>query len=278
MVSRIDYTADAVSSAYSVLLEIMHILGEYRKEIVLVGGWVPDLLFSEANPRHIGSIDIDLALDHRIITREGYRTIREHLEKSGYEQGDQLFKFRRRIEVDDREISIEIDFMAGEYGGTGRGHRHQRIQDIGARKARGCDLALDIYQEVEIAGTLPDGGKDSIKIRVASMVPFLIMKGMALYERQKEKDAYDIYFCLKNYPGGLPRLAEEFRPHLKKELIKEGLEKIGSKFESVDHIGPKWVADFFEIEDLDERELVKRDAFERVNELLKMLAIGLTPG
>jgi len=40
------------------------------------------------------------------------------------------------------------------------------------------------------------GGKNSAIVRVASIVPFLVIKGMALYDRLKEKDAWDIYFCL----------------------------------------------------------------------------------
>ena len=37
---------------------------------------------------------------------------------------------------------------------------------------------------------------DKGAIRVASIVPFLVMKGMALADRLKEKDAYDIVFCV----------------------------------------------------------------------------------
>ena len=39
------------------------ILAAFRDAMVVVGGWVPDLLFPAADPRHVGSIDVDLALD-----------------------------------------------------------------------------------------------------------------------------------------------------------------------------------------------------------------------
>ena len=81
-----DYTADAVAAARSVLLELAHVLAEYRDSIVLVGGWVPALLFPEARSPHVGSIDIDLALDHRALKDPGYRTIRRLLIARGYEQ------------------------------------------------------------------------------------------------------------------------------------------------------------------------------------------------
>ena len=65
MVTRTDYMGDSVQAARSVLLELSRTLGAYRKHLVLVGGWVPELLLPEAEPRHVGSLDIDLALYHR---------------------------------------------------------------------------------------------------------------------------------------------------------------------------------------------------------------------
>jgi len=61
MVTRRDYRVEAVFAAKSVLIELAHLLGEYRDEIVLVGGWVPELLLGEQVPPHTGSMDIDLA-------------------------------------------------------------------------------------------------------------------------------------------------------------------------------------------------------------------------
>ena len=72
---RIDYTAAAVDAAKSVLIELMHILGEYRDDMVLVGGWIPDLLIPTSLERHVGSIDVDVALNHKELTEAGYRMI-----------------------------------------------------------------------------------------------------------------------------------------------------------------------------------------------------------
>jgi hypothetical protein len=38
-----DYSGDLVDAARSVLLELVRLLGEYRDDIVVVGGWVPPL-------------------------------------------------------------------------------------------------------------------------------------------------------------------------------------------------------------------------------------------
>jgi hypothetical protein len=271
MVVRGDYTQEQVEAAHSVLLELTRLLGEYRNEIVLVGGWVPALLLPEGVDKHIGSIDVDLAFKHRTLQEPGYQMIRKLLQSRGYVEGKQPFIFHRKVKVGNRTVEVEVDLLAGEYEGTGKSHRTQRVQDVRARKARGCELALEMATEVHVDGTLPGGGKDSAKIRVASIVPFIVMKGMALYDRVKEKDAWDIFFCVKNYPGGPEALVEEFRPHISHGLVKEGLQKIGEKFVSPDHTGPMFVADFEEITDTEERELLQRDAFEQINYLREEL-------
>ena len=41
MVTKGDYDALQVEAARSVLLELVRLLGEYRDDMVVVGGWVP---------------------------------------------------------------------------------------------------------------------------------------------------------------------------------------------------------------------------------------------
>jgi hypothetical protein len=269
--SRTDYTAEAVEAARSVLLELTHLLGEYQDSMVVVGGWVPQLLLSKAPRKHIGSLDVDIALDHRSLTQVGYKTIMQLLLGRGYYQGEQPFIFFRTVQVGERTFEVEVDFLAGEYAGSKRGHRTQKVQDIHPRKARGCDLAVSLATETTLSGTLPGGGADTVTLRVASIVPFLVMKAMALAGRLMEKDAWDIYYCIRNYPGGVDQLVDEFQPHLENGLVQEALVKIREKFASPEHVGPKQVADFEDIIDPDERELVQRDAFERVNALISRL-------
>ena len=274
MVTQRDYNREAVDAARSVLLEILHVLGEYRDNIVLIGGWVPLFLCPSPEKPHVGSIDIDLALDHRKLTEAGYRTMQQLLLERGYEQGPQPFMFYRKVIAGDREIRVEVDLLGGEYGGTGRGHRTQKVQDIRVRKARGADLAFDSPVETTLDGSLPGGARDSVKLRVASIVPFIVMKSMALDSRLKEKDSWDIYYCIRNYPGGAEAVAEAFAPHVQHGLVKDGLQRLAKHFSSVDDIGPTHVADFEMIIDAEERDRVRRDAFEQVRYVLEQVGIA----
>jgi len=49
MVSRTDYNELEVKAAYSVLMELIRLLGEYKENIVLVGGWVPQIIFQNVS-------------------------------------------------------------------------------------------------------------------------------------------------------------------------------------------------------------------------------------
>lgn len=272
MVTRQAYESDAIRAARSVLIELTHLLGEYRENIVLVGGWVPELLCPQAEEAYVGTLDVDLALDHRRLTEAGYRTIEQLLKGQGYVQGEQPFIFRRKVTVGDRETAVEVDLLGGEYGGTGSNHRTQAVQNVRVRKARGADLAFEAPREVIVSGVLPNGAADSVTVRVASIVPFLVMKAMALDQRLKAKDAWDIVYCLRNYRGGMDAIVVAFGPHLRHGLVQDGLRRLAGRFSSINDTGPVHVAEFDNVVDVDERNRIRREAFERVQHLIARLS------
>ena len=274
MVTKSSYNKKEVDTCLSIIVEVMTILGSYRDKIVLIGGWVPYFILDKQGKNHIGSIDIDLALDFQKISDKSYKSILELIKRRGYTQGSQPFIFNRNIKTTNgATYSIEVDLLSGEYGGTNKSHRTQRVQDVNARKARGCDLAFKHNISISVKSIMPDGSENEVNIKVASVVPFLVMKGMALWQRKKEKDAYDIYFTILHFPGGIDNLVEVFKPVINNKLVKEGLGKILSKFNKINSIGPTWLVEFLDIEDREEGERVKRDSFERVAVLMEKLEI-----
>ena len=277
MVKKSDYGQPEVQACFSVMVEIITVLGEYRDNIVLIGGNVPPLLIPSAKEKHPGSLDVDLALDFKNISSTAYKTIVKTLLSRGYYQtGEQPFIFYRDIGIEPgKKATVQIDLLAGEYGGTGKNRRHQKVQDAQARKARGCDLIFNAPLKVKIKGTLPNGAINEVTINIPSAGPFLVTKGMALWDRLKEKDAFDIFFCCRYFPGGIEALAETIKPVIGNKLAKEGLGKIKAKFNEVNGIGPVGVADFMELEDPEERTRIQREAFEFVNELMKQLEVNV---
>ena len=268
-----DYEEAAVDAAKTAIIELCGLLGAYRTQVALIGGWVPFLLLRpEADPgqRHPGSLDVDLALDHRTLEGAGYETIGKLLADAGYVRSEeQPFQYFRVIDG----ITVRVDLLAGQYGGTGRSRRTQKIQDVQPRKARGCDLVFEIAPvEVRLEGLLPSGARDAVRVPIALVVPFLTMKSICMSDRRKSKDPFDIWFVLSNYPGGIEAVATAFYPHLQHGLVREALAVLREKFMSIAHIGPKSIAEFDDGLSTDEKVARQRDAFERVQALLRLLA------
>ena len=269
-----DYDSRAVEAARRVLLELTRVLGEYDKEIAVVGGWVPPLLMP--GTEHIGSTDVDLALNHEALQEPRYATLRALLERSGYyADSEQNFIFYRDVMLDDGgdpdPVVVEVDLVAAEYGLAGKRRRSQPVQDLRARKARGADLVFDqgLVEHVPVEGHLPSGAVFRTHVRVAGPVPFLVMKANALVRRDKPKDAYDIWFLLTNHPAGLEGLAKAVAEYADHGLVREALGHLASAFASVDHVGPRAVADFLAIEPgTEEYDQVRQDAFQRVRFIL----------
>lgn len=71
-----------VEASRSVLVDVLTILAGDLKAIAIVGGWVPELVFPGEG--HIGSLDVDVALDGRLIKPAAYNTIRDKLLNAGY--------------------------------------------------------------------------------------------------------------------------------------------------------------------------------------------------
>ncbi len=268
--SSMDYSEGQKKAAHRVLIELVNLFNEYRDDIRIVGGWVPDLMFPEQD--HVGSVDVDVLINHLTLTDTGYQTMSKILLKNGYtEHPEKYFSFVKSVEIDGVNYDVDVDILAGIYGGTASKKRSQHVQGIKALKATGGNFAFEFPpQQVKIEAERVDGAIDSAVINVVAVVPYIIMKTAAM-GRGKAKDAYDIYFVIKHYSGGVESLANEFKAVRDKGIIKEMKEKLSDKFASENHAGPKDVSDFMDLADDEEIALIKRDAYEQVQALIEKL-------
>ena len=89
--------------------------------------------------------------------------------------------------------------------------------------------------------------------------------------RGKAKDAYDLYFLVKHYHDGIDGLAKLFEHYKESKIIADMKEKLSEKFASPSHAGPADVASFLNPVDEEEIAFIKRDAYERIQALLRRL-------
>ena len=277
--SAADYEERTVRAVRAVLIEIAQILGSFRDKFVIVGGAVPWLLLDNAAMRHVGTVDIDLGLDAEALGDGEYARLVELLMEHGYAQGKHLEEFqleRRSPAPDDGSpIDVVVDFLIPKKAAVKK-NRPPLIDGFRPVHASGAGLALQFRETIEIEGEMPGGMVNRVKVAIASIPALLAMKGLALDGRYKQKDAYDVYYCVRNFPGGPDALAGACRPLLVHEDAVAGYEHIDAKFETFNSLGPGFVRRFVEETDvLQERtaDQWQQDAFGQVDAWLRLLGL-----
>jgi len=272
-----DYDDRTTQAAKSVLVEIGQILGSFRGKFAIIGGSVPWLLLESEDMPHVGTLDVDLSLDAEALGDGEYATLVEALMAQGYNQreGFRRFQLVRTVPAQDggQPIDIVVDFLMPRDADIVK-NSPPLVADFAVQKADGADLALRFHQLVAVEAMMPNGGHNRVELAVCSIPALLAMKGHALNGRLKQKDAYDVYYCIRNYPGGVAALAEDCRPLLKHQNAVDGYTFINAKFETLDSFGPTCVRRFVEesqiLGDRDPDQW-QRDAFGQVDAWLKAL-------
>ncbi len=242
-----DYDDRTTAAVKSVLVEIGQILGSFEGKFAVIGGAVPWLLLSQTEMPHVGTADVDLALHAEALGDGEYARLVELLQHQGYRQAHDLRRFQLARTVPARDggppINVVVDFLMPRDAVIAK-NNPPLISNFAVQRADGAELALNFYQMVAIDAGMPDGGRNLVSIAVASIPALLAMKGYAIAQRQKPKDAYDIYYCVLNHPGGVDGLVSATLPLLDVDIAKTGYRNIARKFRTVDDYGPVCVRRF----------------------------------
>ena len=268
-----DYRSLLTEAAFQVLVEVHYLLKAFEDSLIIVGGWVPILLLPDASEKHIGTVDVDLAIDGRSLSESGSETIDDILLGNGYLPGGEPGRYIRSIKIKGQEIDVPVDFLIGEHGFIPANVMFD-ITGVRLIPAPGSDLAFDAYENVKLEGNLENGSRYSAVIKTAAIVSFLVMKAHALHIRKKTKDAYDIWFCLANHPDGIEAIATAFESHLDRNSVKIAFNIMAEYFSDVKAKGPEMVIEEDGTKDLEYREFLRQDAYQRVNALLRRLNLS----
>lgn len=245
-----------VLASRQLLHEVCALLEPYRDDAVLIGGWVPELRFPHTVPGYVGTIDVDFATR---ASAERHRQVVALLLKNGFRQGKEPYQFVKNMEVGGKSYAVRLDLL------TSPQHHVAAFGGIAQapHPACGTDLAF-ADNSVEKIG--------EVEVRVASIVPLIVMKAHALVGREKAKDAYDLVFCLENYPGGIAALAVEFSSVIENPAVHEALARLAEKFRDEEASGPRAVV---EVEEPmgEARAIRKFQVFTIVDDFLRALGV-----
>ena len=247
--SATEYEPRTAAAVKSVLIEIGQILGRFQGKFAVVGGAVPWLLLDEAEMPHIGTADVDLVLHAEALVDGEYVDLIHALQAQGYSQSGNRQRFQLVRRVSDlqggQDIQVVVDFLMPRDAKISQ-QSPPLLNQFAAQRADGVELALWSYEMVTIEVEMPGGGTNSVRIAVASIPALLAMKGYAINNRLKRKDAYDIYYCIREFPGGIDQLANATKPLLEIEPARAAYSMISDKFRDVNDFGPTSVRQFVE--------------------------------
>ena len=226
-------------------------LGDIMDEMVVVGGLVPSLLVKqEVLPHgvdaHVGTMDLDMGLTVALLEEGRYRTLTERLRRAEFEQdiSGRGHPTRQRWRISGRE-RITVDFLIPPSLPDDRGGALRNIEpDFAAIIAPGLHLAFQDRERVEIAGETIFGEHATRLIWVCGPGAYVVLKSLAFRLRGENKDAYDLYYVMRNYGASVDDIASRLTPLLDDPSAIEAMRILREDFGDHDDIGPRRVADF----------------------------------
>lgn len=198
------YTPGSLERVHRTLLLISAKLGDLMEEVIVVGGLVPYLLVNQ-NPlpgdrRHVGTMDLDLGLSLAIIDDERYKEVSERLRSQGFAPEEKIGGgLRRQTWSHGQGVDkVTVDFLISpNKQGVKPGKLTQIENDFAAITVEGIDLAFATRRQITIRDMLPNGSVLSRQVWVCGPGAFIILKSIAYHLRGENKDAYDLFYVLR---------------------------------------------------------------------------------
>ena len=217
---RAGYTEAHAALCDRTLVTLLRGLGPWKKGVYVIGGLVPRYLIRSRSdftvPPYVGTMDVDLVLNLDILGNvDAYRRLEQNLKRIGFDRATndegQGQHFRWLMDVGNGVV-VAVDLLCDDSVDT-----QSRVvalpgeRRLSALKLPGADLvALDSVEVRLTAELLTNGAIATETVRIANVVPFIVLKALAYEERVEEKDAHDLLYCLMYYGSGPVDVAGEF--------------------------------------------------------------------
>jgi hypothetical protein len=226
-------------------------LGDLSDDVVVIGGLVPTLLITQdelpagAEP-HVGTMDLDTGLTLAVLNEGRYRSLTERLRRAGFstDVNDQGNPTRQRWKIENTE-KVSVDFLIQPSRPDDVGGKLRDIErDFAAVIAPGLHLAFQDRTKVTLSGQTIMGERATRDIWVCGAGAYVVLKTLAFNLRGENKDAYDLFYVLRNYGESVTDIIEHLGPLRADPAAIESIEILRRDFTSHDGIGPMRVAEF----------------------------------
>ncbi len=239
------YMGNFADRARATCLYLATKLGDLLDDLVIVGGLVPSLLIQDPSLQaHVGTLDLDIGLTLGLLKEERYRTLTARLRNAGFhpdvnEEGNPI---RQRWRID---TGVTVDFLIPPLSPDDRGGRLRNLErDFAAIIAPGLQVAFLDRLQITVTGQTVAGEQASRSLWVCGPGAYIVLKALAFHLRGENKDAYDLHYVIRNFPGGAAAVAAHLDPLLGDPDARQALEILRRDFARQDALGPRRVAEF----------------------------------
>ena len=247
-----EYSIEQHELVRAACLHVATVLGDLKDEMVVVGGLVPSLLIDQSalpglTAAHVGTMDLDLGFELARLREERYRELTVRLRGAGFapDQTEGGRAIRQRWRAAAGNSPVTVDFLIPPSGPNDRGGTLQSIEkDFGAIITPGLELAFIDRRRVSLSGYTISGETANRDIWVCGPGAFVVLKALAFLGRGANKDAYDLYYVVRNFGSGIEELASSLRLLMDNIFAKKAVKILRDDFSSHNATGPRRVADF----------------------------------
>jgi hypothetical protein len=177
-----EYGSRQTDAAYRVLIDLAQVLADFQDCLVLIGGWVPFLLLRDAEQTHVGSIDVDIALDTEKLSDGRYaELVNVLLATRRYRSGGKRFQLVTDVDLGDGDppVQVEVEFLASKEAKLEK-DEPKLLQGFRVLQAAACSSAFREPVQVLLEGRTLRGAKNKVSLPVVALADFLVMKSHAL--------------------------------------------------------------------------------------------------
>ncbi len=268
------YDPDKIKIVKQLALHLATIMGDLQNDLIVVGGCVPALLIDQPEEgtyeeKHVGTRDLDIGFSIRVLDDELYDEIANRLETHDFQRTkkDDGNLRSHRWKTKKQLFNLSVDFLVGETSETPAAGKTQNLApNFSAVVVPGIDLAFEDKKKITLKGETFAGNQAERDIYVCGPASFVVLKGLAL-KRGENKDAYDLYYFIRNYSKkqqSLARKLKNLEELDEEEYVAEAIKLIKRDFQDTDYLGPGMVAEFMlgeNYQESDREEKIRADSY-----------------
>ena len=210
-----EYKSEQAELVRATCLYVATKLGDVMADLVIVGGLVPSLIVDQATlpeavEAHVGTMDLDVGLEVAIFDESRYRQLTERLRDAGFtmDTNEAGKPTRQRWAITAGSATVTVDFLIAPSREGDKGGKLCNIEaDFAAIFAPGLKCAFRDRQRVQLDGATLFGEKATRDVWVCGAGAYVVLKALAFDSRGENKDAYDLYYVVRNYGSGVADVA-----------------------------------------------------------------------